>query len=167
MVKFIHFLDKINRMITDCTMWIIVPLVAIMLLDVILRYFFSSPTLWGVELSTMIFGVYMIYAGPCSILEKVQVGVDIFSSRWKPRTRAAVNCLTYAFTLSFFFVLIYTSVLYAAESWVMREISTSAWGQPIYHWKALIPIAFILTVLQTLSEFLRNLWLAVTGEEIL
>lgn len=114
----------------------------------------------------MVFGVYMIYAGPSSILQKVQVGVDIFAARLRPRTRAVVNCLTYAFTFVFFSGLLYTSALYAVESWQLRELSSSAWGQPVYHLKTLIPVAVLLMLLQSLAEFLRNLHLARTGREL-
>lgn len=162
----VRWIDALNKAITAVAMWLIIPLVGVMLFDVIMRYFFNSPTLWGVELSIMIFGIYMLYAGPCSVLDKVQVGVDIFSARWQPRTRAIVNCLTYAFTLVLFVSLIYTSTFYAIESWEITEVSTSAWGQPLYYWKALIPGAFILMLLQTLAEFLRNLFFVLKGKEL-
>lgn len=164
--KIIQIIDKINTIIASMAMWLILPLIGIMLFDVVMRYFFHSPTEWGLELSIMIFGTYMIYAGPASILGKVQVGVDLFSSQWKPRVRATVNCVTYFFTFILFFGLAYTSALYAMESWATNEVSTSAWGQPIYHWKMCIPIAFTLTLLQTFADFLRNLWLAYSGEEL-
>lgn len=160
----IRRIDRLNTAVSACAMWLIIPLAGVMLYDVILRYFFNAPTLWGMELSMMIFGVYMLYAGPSSILLKVQVGVDIFAARWKPRTRAVVNCLTYIFTCVFFASLFYTSLVYAVEAWRLRELSSSAWGQPIYHWKALIPVAVALMFLQSLAEFLRNFHLARTGE---
>lgn len=162
----IRRIDRLNTAISNAAMWLIIPLAGVMLYDVVMRYCFNAPTLWGAELSKMIFGVYMLYAGPSSILQKVQVGVDIFAARLKPRTRAAVNCATYAFTFLFFTSLFYTSTLYAVESWQLRELSSSAWGQPVYHWKALIPVAVLLMLLQSLAEFLRNFHLARTGGEL-
>lgn len=162
----IRWIDGLNTTISNLAMWLIIPLVGVMLYDVAMRYCFNAPTLWGAELSMMIFGVYMIYAGPSSILQKVQVGVDIFAARLRPRTRAVVNCLTYAFTFVFFSGLLYTSALYAVESWQLRELSSSAWGQPVYHLKTLIPVAVLLMLLQSLAEFLRNLHLARTGREL-
>ena len=52
------------------------------------------------------------------------------------------------------------------ESWQLRELSSSAWGQPVYHLKTLIPVAVLLMLLQSLAEFLRNLHLARTGREL-
>ncbi len=164
--KIVEWIDNTNNFISSFTMWLILPLIGIMLFEVIMRYAFHSPTVWGAELSSMIFGIYMIYSGPCSVYEKVQVGVDLFSSKWNPRTQAVVHCITYIFTMVFFVSIISLTCKYAVESWELNEISTSAWGQPIYHWKALIPIAYVLTFAQTISDFIRNLWLAVTGEEL-
>ena len=164
--RLIRWIDALNTAISNAAMWLIIPLAVVMLYDVLMRYCFNAPTLWGAELSMMIFGVYMIYAGPSSILQKVQVGVDIFAARLSPRVRAVVNCLTYAFTFTFFAGLFYTSALYAVESWQLRELSSSAWGQPVYHLKALIPVAVLLMLLQSLAEFLRNFHLARTGGEL-
>lgn len=141
--RIVELIDTINNKITSLTMWLIIPLIGIMLFEVVMRYAFHSPTVWGAELSTMIFGLYMIYSGPCSVFEKVQVGVDLFSSKWAPRTQAVVYCITYIFTMVFFLCIISMTIKYALESWELKEISTSAWGQPIYHWKALIPVAYI------------------------
>ncbi len=164
--KIVLIIDKTNSAVTACTMWLIIPLIFVMLYEVVMRYVFHKPSLWGADMSIMIFGAYMVYAGPCSVYEKVQVGVDIFSSRWSPRTQAIVSCLTYIFTAVFFIAVIRLTWIYGSESWQMKEISSSAWGQPIYHWKMLVPFAIGLTFLQTFAEFLRNLYHAVTGEDL-
>ncbi len=159
-------IDKLNNFISAGIMWLIIPLAFVVLIDVIMRYGFNSPTEWGLEVSIMIFGLYMIYSGPSSIYEQVQVGVDVFSSRWSLRTQAIVNSLTYSLVMVLFACFITISLQYGLESWAMKEISVSAWGQPIYHWKMLIPLAVFLTFLQSFSVFLRNLWMAISGEEL-
>lgn len=164
--KIINAIDRLNSIISGITMWLIMPLIFVMLFEVIMRYFLNLPTVWSVETSLMIFGLYMIYAGPSSIQNKVQVGIDIFSSKWSRRTQSIVNCFTFCFTTIFFIFLIKISLQYGLDSWGQKEISTSAWGPPIYHWKMLIPIAMFLTYLQAFAEFLRDLWMACTGEEV-
>lgn len=166
LTRIVHGIDRFNTAICNLSMWLMIPLVGIMLYEVIARYCFHSPTVWGTELSMMVFGAYIIFSGPSSILGKVQVGVDIFSSRWQPRTRAIVNSLTYGFVFIFFFYLFKTSLMYAIEAWQLKELSSSAWGQPVYHWKALVPVAVGLMGLQSVAEFLRNVWHAFTGEEM-
>lgn len=63
-------IDGLNTSISNLTMWLIIPLVGVMLYDVVMRYCFNAPTLWGAELGMMIFGVYMIYAGPVPSCKK-------------------------------------------------------------------------------------------------
>lgn len=166
MLRLAALIDKLNIFVSHLAMWLILPLTALMLYEAAIRYVFNSPTVWGAELSLMLFGAYMILAGPASILQKVQVGVDIFTSHMKMRPRAILNCLTWSFTLIFFAALFYTSTFYAIESWQMRELSRSAWGQPVYHLKALIPVAVFLMFLQSFAEFLRNLHWAIHGEKL-
>lgn len=159
-------IDKLTTGVSKVALWLIFPIVGIMLYEVIVRYFVGRPTLWATELATMVFGVYMFFAGPWSVLKKVQVGVDIFSSKWSRRTQAIVNTITYVFTFILFFSLLYTSFKYAVESWEMKEVSTSAWSPIVYPFKMIIPVAFSLMMLQTFAEFLRNVWMACTGEEL-
>lgn len=165
LLRIAGLIDRINTFISALTMWLIIPLTLLMIFDAFMRYFLNSPTIWGAELGLMCFGAYMILAGPSSILQKVQVGVDILTSHLAPRKRAMLNSFTYLFTFIFFLGLIYTSTVYAIESWQLGEESSSAWGQPMYHIKALIPIAMFLMMIQSFAEFLRNLHACMSGEK--
>lgn len=164
LLKIAQIIDKVNLFISAITMWLIIPLTLLMIFDAFMRYFMNSPTIWGAELALMCFGAYMILAGPSSILQKVQVGVDILTAHMKTGNRAFLNCITYMFTFIFFLGLIYTSTVYAIEAWQLGEESSSAWGQPMYHIKALIPLAMLLMMIQSFAEFLRNLHTCLTGE---
>lgn len=158
--KMADIIDRMNMAISSWSMWLIIPISVLMVYDAMMRYFFNKPNLWSAELCLMLFGAYMILAGPISILKKVQVGVDLFTGKLSLRTRAIINCFTYIFTFIFFSAMLYTSTVYAIESWEIKEISSSAWGQPIYHLKALIPVAMSLMLLQSMAEFFRNLIIA-------
>ena len=60
--------------------------------------------------------------------------------------------------------LIYAGYDYASLSWRIGEHSTvTADGPPIYHFKAMIPIAGALVMLQGLAEILRCLVCLKTG----
>lgn len=159
-------IDKLTTAVSTIALLLIFPIIGVMLYEVIVRYFLGRPTVWATELATMIFGAYMLFAGPWSVLKKVQVGVDIFSSKWRSRTQAVVNTITYVFTFILFFSLLYTSYRYAVESWDMKEVSTSAWSPIVYPFKMVIPVAFFLMLLQTFAGFLRNVWMACAEEEL-
>ena len=48
--RIVELIDTINNKITSLTMWLIIPLIGIMLFEVVMRYAFHSPTVWGAEL---------------------------------------------------------------------------------------------------------------------
>ncbi len=131
------------------------------------RYFFDNPTVWAMELSTLVFGVYMIWSMAPSILNKGQVAMDAFYNKWPPRTRAIVDSATFVLVLIFCLTVFYEAAYYAVESWQASERSRSLLQEPLYHWRAILALGAFIFLLQALSSFIKNIWLAVTGENLL
>lgn len=65
----------------------VVVMVGIILWEVVMRYFFNSPTNWAMESATMIFGVYMMGGGVYSLLKGGHVKMDILYDRWTQERR--------------------------------------------------------------------------------
>jgi TRAP-type mannitol/chloroaromatic compound transport system permease small subunit len=145
---------------------LVLAMVGIILCEVVMRYFFNSPTNWAMESATMIFGVYMMGGGVYSLLVGGHVKMDILYDRWSKRKKAIVDILTFPLYLLFFSILLYLSTKYGLESLSMKEHSTTAWGPPIYPWKMLVPVIVLLMLGQGLANFIRNMFLAITGEEL-
>lgn len=150
--------------------WILAGLIFVMtgviVYEVIARYFFSRPTNWAMEFATMNFGTYMLGGGVWALLKGGHVKMDIFYNRWSARTRAIVDTLTFPLFLIFFSVILWKSAFYGIESVRNFEHSHTAWGPPIYHWKMTLPVAVLLILFQGLADFIRNLTIAVTGDEL-
>jgi TRAP-type mannitol/chloroaromatic compound transport system permease small subunit len=61
--------------------------------------------------------------------------------------------------------LIYAGFDYAADSWRISEHSNvTADGPPVYHFKAMIPLAGVLVMLQGVAEIVRCVVCLQTGE---
>ena len=146
---------------------LIIPIIAMVSYETFSRYFFNSPTTWAMELSTLVFGIYMIWSMAPSVLNKGQVAMDAFYNKWSPRTRAVVDSLTFGLVFIFCAAVAYESIIYAIESWQQNEHSRSLLQEPLYHWKAILAAGCSLFLLQALSSFIKNLWLAATGEDLL
>ena len=134
--------------------------------EVVARYFFNNPTNWAMELATMLFGTYMLGGGAWTLYRKAHVKMDIFYNKWRPRTRAIIDVLTFPFFLLFFSIMLWKSGSYGMQSVYSLEHSHTAWGPPIYHWKMTLPGAVFLIILQGLADFIRNLYCALTSEEL-
>ncbi len=165
-VSLIHALDHL----ADWTGKILAPVVLVMIFtvmyEVISRYFFNRPTIWSLQLSTMIFGSYMVIGGAYSVYAKNYVNMDLFYAKWSERTRALMDVITFPLLMFFLYVLLWKSMSYGLESVYFREHSTEPWGQPLYHWKMTAPLGVFLLILQNLNDFLRNLVLLITGERV-
>lgn len=145
---------------------LVLAMVGIILWEVIMRYFFDRPTNWAMESATMIFGVYMMGGGVYSLLKGGHVKMDILYSRWPDRKKAIADLLTFPLFLVFFSILLYLSTKYGFESFAIKEYATTAWGPPLYPWKLTVPVIVLLVLLQGIAGFLRNLFLAITGEAL-
>jgi TRAP-type mannitol/chloroaromatic compound transport system permease small subunit len=83
----------------------------------------------------------------------------------RPRVQASFDLVLYiVFFLPGIAALIYSGWDYAAQSWRINEHSSvTADGPPIYPFKAVIPVAGALVMLQGLAEIARSLICLRTG----
>ena len=74
--------------------------------------------------------------------------------------------VTFVCGLLFCGVLTYKAFDNAIISWSVREVSNTPFGQPLYHLRMIVAIGTVFLLLQTLSDFVKNLWMVITGEEL-
>jgi len=84
----------------------------------------------------------------------------------KPRTQATLDLVLYiVFFLPGIAALIYAGWDYAHASWVIREhVNDTADGPPVYQFKAVIPLAGTLVMIQGLAEIARCVVCLKTGQ---
>src|SRR5262249_25927467 len=118
------------------------------------------------DASNMFYGTLFMLAGAYALAQNGHVRGDFLYSSMRPRTQAALDLVLYiVFFLPGIAALIYAGYHYAALSWRIGEHSTvTAEGPPIYYFKAVIPIAGALVMLQGLAEIMRCLVCLRTGE---
>lgn len=158
-------IDRLSEASAGVVIYLVMLLTVTLAYEVIARYFFSSPTKWSYDLSYMIGGTYFLIGEAYTLKKGRQVRIDIFYSRFSPRTRAIVDVFFY---LLFFFPLwiglVYHLVPYVYFSVQLQERSMQGYWQPIiYPFKAMMLLGVCLLLLQGVAEFLRRLEAAVKG----
>ena len=150
-------IDKVNDRVGNLLSYFLFLFFVLLLMEVILRYFFNSPTVWANELAQMLFGAYAILAGGYIMRTGGHVNVDILYSRLSRKSRAGLDIFT---SLLFFLfcamLLIYGGSL-AWDSLSRFEHSQSAWNPPLYPAKLMIPLAAVLLLLQGFVKLLRDI----------
>ena len=87
-------IDSFNRKEGEWCALLIIPLTLVVIYEVIMRYVFDAPTIWGFEATTFIYGVHFMLGLAYTDVTDGNVKVDIFTSRAKPRTQAVLVILT-------------------------------------------------------------------------
>lgn len=151
-------LDSINEYAGRISSVIVYALLIVVVYEVISRKVFNAPTVWGFDLSFMLYAALFLLGGGYTMKYKGHVAIDIFSSRLSNKKQAVMSIITYLiFFFPFMIILLYVTGAFALQSWGDLERSQSPWNQPLYHFKTLMPIGFMLLFLQGLSEFIKTI----------
>ena len=102
--------------------------------------------------------------GAHALKHRQHVSIDVITSVLSKKTQAIISLACYlVFFFPFVLVFIYVTGIFAMQSWANRELSQSPWGQPLYHFKTLMPVGFGLLLLQGVSECIKDI-LLIKGE---
>ena len=154
---FLKFIDAVNDRVGNLLSYFLFFFFVLLLMEVVLRYFFNSPTVWANELAQMLFGAYAILAGGYILRTGGHVNVDILYSRLSRKTRAALDVITSSLFFLFSGMLLIYGGSLAWDSLSRFEHSQSAWNPPLYPAKLMIPLAAILLMLQGLAKLIRDI----------
>jgi len=144
---------------------LILVMVSTLTYEVLMRYAFNAPTIWSHEFNTMVFGGYYILGGAFALYYGAHVNMDLLHRRLPLRTRAIIDLFTSILFFIFCIILLWRGFVLAVESVQYLEYSQSMWRPPIYFVKCTVPVAAFLILLQGLAKFVRDLTIAITGEE--
>jgi len=155
---FVRLVTGVNRLLFFAAAGLMAVVIPAMLYEVTSRYGFDAPTVWGMELATLLFGPYFLLGGPYLLHQGGHVNLDLVHRRLPARWRRAVDLLNFPVIVFFCGVLLVYSWPLAVQSWEFGETSFSAWNPPVWPFKFAIPLAVLLMLLQALAEFLRVLF---------
>jgi TRAP-type mannitol/chloroaromatic compound transport system permease small subunit len=162
----LHTIDGISTWVGKAASWLIVLLMTVVCVEVIKRYLLNAPTAWIFDLDNMLYGSLFMLCGAYTLAQNAHVRGDFLYSSMRPRTQAALDLVLYiVFFIPGIAALIYSGYVFAADSWAINEHSTvTANGPPVYQFKAVIPVAGVLVMLQGLAEIVRAVVCLKTGE---
>ena len=160
-------ITKANEWVYTACSCTLALLLAVMVIEVFRRYVLKSPSIWGFDFSLWIFGMPALLSGGYLIANKSHVNMDMLYNRCSPRGKAILDCITAAATFAFLWIM-FTQCWKAAGLAITRnEMSITTWSVKIWPVKIWMPIAAGLSILQAIGEFIKNLYLAITGRGLM
>ncbi len=139
------------------TSFLIVPLLFIVLYEVIMRYAFNAPTVWGFEATAFFYGMH--YMLGLSYMEHAQghVRVDIVTSRLPVKVQAAIMIAGYLLIfMPVYGLMTWGAIKFAHTATITNELNSTSWAPRIWPYKIVMAFSFLLLVVQGLSTVLKS-----------
>ena len=150
-------IDALNEKVGVLTSYLALPLIAVVAFEVLMRYAFNAPTIWAFEATTLLYGIHFVLGFAYTHKHDGHVAIDVFEARLpqRPRTilRLATNLAIFIPTTG---LLAVWSVIYATSSWKELERASTSWAPPIYPFKTIMAVGFVLLFLQGLSKLIKD-----------
>ncbi len=150
-----NVIDHISIWSGKAVAWLIVPMFAVLVYEVIARKFFY-PTIWANDVATMCYGAHFFLAGAYTLYLQKHIRTDFFSKNWSLKTQVRMDIAQYLlFFLPGMVMFTWLSWDFAAESWDLRESLMTTWRPPAYWYKTVIPVSSALILIQGIAEVLK------------
>ncbi|GAA6166088.1 TRAP transporter small permease subunit [Pelagimonas sp. KU-00592-HH] len=155
--RYLVIQDGLSEFVGRAISWLTLAMIAVLMLEIIARYFLNAPTIWAHETSTMLYGAFCMLAGAYTLRHRGHVRSEVLYGLLNKRGKAFFDTIIFAIGLVVLGVFFKMAVGFAADSWAVREYSNkSIWQPAIYPIKTVIPVAVGLVILQNIAELLRS-----------
>ena len=161
-----RWIDTVNEWIGEGVAWVTLGLVAVVFVDVVMRYLFNTSYVFTQELEWHLFGVIFLMGAGYTLLHDGHVRVDIIYQRLGPIGQAWTNLIgVIFFALPGCIMVVITSWKFTHNAWLVMEGSPDPGGIPLrFLIKGTITLGFLLLGLQGLSMGIHSL-LQILGIE--
>ena len=159
---FSRFVDGMTSRLGRFISWLTLCMVLIGAYNAIARYLgrFIHTNLSSnlyLELQWYLFSLIFLLGAAYALKEDAHVRVDVVYGRLRSKAKAKINVIGSALMLLPFCVFVlWVSWPSIRNSWIVREGSPDPSGLPRYPIKAVIIVAFVLLVLQGISQLLKD-----------
>ncbi|KUK13571.1 MAG: TRAP transporter small permease subunit [Synergistetes bacterium] len=149
--------EKVVRVCGKAGAWLVIPLNAVVLYEVFIRYILNKPTDWVYDTAWMLFSALFLLGGGWVLQEGRHVRIDIILGALPNKLRLWWEIIFYAvMLLPVMAILTWKGIEYATYAWVTGErLSTTTWGFPSGPVKTMIPLGFGLVFLQGILELIK------------
>ncbi len=150
-------IDALNERVGQLVYWLILAAVVVSAGNASVRYLFDLSSNAWLELQWYLFGAVVLLASGYTLRHNEHVRIDVIIAHLSPRARAWIDLLVgLFFLLPMATIILVLSWPMFIESIVRNEFSADAGGLLRWPVKVLIPLGFLLLLLQGLSEIIKR-----------
>lgn len=161
-MRFSAAIDRMNEWVGGVLLWLLGLMVLIGAFNAVARYvgrFFGANLSFtaAIELQWYLFSLVFLLGAAYALRHDAHVRVDVFYGQLSVRTKAWIDlCGTILFLIPFSILMLLVAYPSVLASWHVREVSPDPGGLPRYPIKAVVLVAFVLLILQGVSELTKQ-----------
>ena len=153
-----RLIDRLNERVGHAFYWLVLVTVLVSAANAVVRKLFNYSSNGLLEIQWYFFSAIFLFLAGYTLLRNEHVRIDVISSRLSKRAQTWIDILgTLFFLLPMAILLMWLSWPVFVDAYQRNEISTNAGGLIIWPARLLVPIGFLLLILQGVSELIKRI----------
>jgi TRAP-type mannitol/chloroaromatic compound transport system permease small subunit len=138
--------------------WLLVPLVLVTCFEIVMRYAFGAPTIWGFEFASNLTGANWLLGIAFALAIGAHVRTDVLSQRFPKRVAAGIDLAGFLFLALPMLAWLSHRLLYHFSAGLAsgERTGASAWNPPVWPMRLVIFFGITLLTLQVVVEILKR-----------
>src|SRR5699024_2592815 len=91
--------DGLSDLVGRAISWATLPMIGVLMIEIVARYFLNAPTIWAHETSTMLYGGFCILAGCYTLRHRGHVRSEVIWDLLPDRGKALCDTIVFALGL--------------------------------------------------------------------
>ena len=152
------FIDALNERVGHLSYWLILVAVLVSAGNASVRYVFDRSSNAWLEIQWYLFSAVFLFCAGYALLHNQHVRIDVISSRLSKRARAWIDILgTLFFLLPMAIAIMWMSWPVFIQAYELNEVSANAGGLIVWPARLMLPVGFLLLILQGISELIKRI----------
>jgi TRAP-type mannitol/chloroaromatic compound transport system permease small subunit len=157
LLAFSRAVDWLNERVGQVVYWLVLAAVLISAANAVVRKVFNTSSNSFLEVQWYLFSAIFLFCAGYTLLRNQHVRIDVIAGRLSKRAQAWIDIFgTIFFLMPMALMIMYLSWPVFVQAFQRHEVSTNAGGLVIWPARLLVPIGFLLLILQGASELIKR-----------
>ena len=153
-----RLIDGVNERIAGAVRWALLAAVVICATNALMRYTLNYSSNAWLEIQWYLYAAIFMLASAYTLRRDEHVRIDVIAGRFSRRTQVWIDLFGFVFfLLPACLLILWYGIPFAALSIQSQEMSSNAGGLIVWPAKLLVPVGFLLLVLQGISEIIKRI----------
>ncbi len=158
LMKLSRVIDALNHRVAASVIWLVLIAVLVSAVNALIRKVFNLSSNAFLELQWVLFSGIFLFGAAQALQLNQHVRIDILSSRLSARTRVKIELFgTLFFLLPMALLIVYLSWPVFISAFQSGEVSANAGGLVVWPARLMMPLGFLLLLLQGVSQAIKCL----------